>query len=130
MAKSSVRFLVISLNLVYYSLFPFPFCKIPVFKGAAKPVLGKGISAGHFHGMDGLGDAPDPNAPGLDLVQKESAVSAMIRIVDENPGEVRFDCPWSVGKLVLANSIVVQKWITHLTEFIIQCHKYYCCIAL
>ena len=68
-------------------------CKIPVFKGSAKPVLGKGISAGHFHGMDGLGDAPDPNAPGLDLIQKESAVSAMIRIVDENPGEVRLYCP-------------------------------------
>lgn len=64
-------------------------CKIPVFKGAAKPILGNSINAGHFHGMDGLGDAPDPNAPGLDLVQKEGAVSAMIRIVNENPGEVR-----------------------------------------
>lgn len=64
-------------------------CKIPVFKGAAKPVLGNSISAGHFHGLDGLGDAPDPNAPGLDLVQEEGAVSAMIRIVNENPGEVR-----------------------------------------
>lgn len=63
--------------------------QIPVFKGAGKPILGKTIDAGHFHGQDGLGDAPDPNAPGLDLVQKESAVSAMIRIVNENPGEVR-----------------------------------------
>jgi len=59
-----------------------------VFKGAAKPILGRCINAGHFHGEDGLGDAPDPNAPGLDLVQKEGAVSAMIRIVNENPGEV------------------------------------------
>lgn len=63
--------------------------QIPVFKGAAKPILGNSISAGHFHGQDGLGDAPDPNAPGLELVQEEAAVSAMIRIVNENPGEVR-----------------------------------------
>lgn len=46
------------------------------------------VTAGDFHGKDGLGDAPDPQAPGLELVQKEGAVSAMIRIVDENPGEV------------------------------------------
>lgn len=59
-----------------------------MFKGAAKPILGNSISASDFHGQDGLGDAPDPTAPGLDLVQKEGAVSAMIRIVNENPGDV------------------------------------------
>lgn len=63
--------------------------QIPVFKGAAKPILGKSIDAGNFHGQDGLGDAPDPNAPSLDLVQKEDAVSALIRIINQNPGEVR-----------------------------------------
>ncbi|XP_058471183.1 inosine-uridine preferring nucleoside hydrolase isoform X1 [Solea solea] len=62
--------------------------EIPVFKGAAKPILGNILNAGHFHGQDGLGDAPDPKAPGLDRVQAEGAVSAMIRIVNENPGEV------------------------------------------
>ncbi|XP_050975046.1 inosine-uridine preferring nucleoside hydrolase [Labeo rohita] len=61
---------------------------IPVFRGATKSLLGQTISAGDFHGKDGLGDAPHPDAPGLDLVQKEGAVSAMIRIVNENPGEV------------------------------------------
>lgn len=63
--------------------------QIPVFKGADKPILGNTIDGGLFHGVDGLGDAPDPSAPSLDLVQKESAVSAMIRIANENPGEVR-----------------------------------------
>ncbi|RXN28025.1 inosine-uridine preferring nucleoside hydrolase-like protein [Labeo rohita] len=62
--------------------------EIPVFRGATKSLLGQTISAGDFHGKDGLGDAPHPDAPGLDLVQKEGAVSAMIRIVNENPGEV------------------------------------------
>lgn len=60
-----------------------------MFKGAAKPLLGNTIDAGHFHGYDGLGDVPDPNAPGLDMVQEEGAVSAMIRIINDNPGKVR-----------------------------------------
>ncbi|XP_040913970.1 inosine-uridine preferring nucleoside hydrolase [Toxotes jaculatrix] len=76
--------------------------EIPVFKGAAKPILGKRISAGHFHGQDGLGDAPDPHAPGLDLVQKEGAVSAMIRIVSENPGEVSLVATAPLTNLALA----------------------------
>lgn len=59
-----------------------------MFKGAIKPILGVTVDAGHFHGEDGLGDAPDPNAPGLDRLQKEGAVEAMIRIVNEHPGEV------------------------------------------
>ncbi|XDV30813.1 hypothetical protein PO909_033652, partial [Leuciscus waleckii] len=62
--------------------------EIPVYRGATKALLEQTVSAGDFHGKDGLGDAPDPQAPGLELVQKEGAVSAMIRIVDENPGEV------------------------------------------
>ncbi|XP_037644818.1 inosine-uridine preferring nucleoside hydrolase isoform X2 [Sebastes umbrosus] len=76
--------------------------EIPVFKGAAKPILGNNIDAGHFHGQDGLGDAPDPNAPGLDLVQKEGAVSAMIRIVNENPGEVCLVATAPLTNLALA----------------------------
>lgn len=76
--------------------------EIPVFKGAEKPILGKCIDAGDFHGKDGLGDAPDPNAPGLDLVQKEGAVSAMIRIVNENPGEVSLVATGPLTNLALA----------------------------
>ncbi|XP_031150125.1 inosine-uridine preferring nucleoside hydrolase isoform X2 [Sander lucioperca] len=76
--------------------------EIPVFKGAAKPILGNSLNAGHFHGQDGLGDAPDPNAPGLDLVQKEGAVSAMIRIVNENPGEVSLVATAPLTNLALA----------------------------
>lgn len=63
------------------------FFQIPVFKGASKPILGVPIDAGHFHGQDGLGDAPDPSAPGLDQLQGEGAVQALVRIVNEHPGE-------------------------------------------
>ncbi|TKS66818.1 Inosine-uridine preferring nucleoside hydrolase [Collichthys lucidus] len=76
--------------------------EVPVFKGAAKPILGNNINAGHFHGEDGLGDAPDPDAPGLDLLQKEDAVSAMIRIVDENPGEISLVATAPLTNLALA----------------------------
>uniref|UniRef100_A0AAY5EZ91 Si:dkey-4e7.3 n=1 Tax=Electrophorus electricus TaxID=8005 RepID=A0AAY5EZ91_ELEEL len=34
---------------------------IPVFTGASKALLGNAINAEHFHGQDGLGDAPDTN---------------------------------------------------------------------
>eukprot|EP00066_Takifugu_rubripes_P017401 XP_011606667.1 PREDICTED: inosine-uridine preferring nucleoside hydrolase-like isoform X1 [Takifugu rubripes] len=76
--------------------------EIPVFKGAAKPLLGNAIDAGHFHGYDGLGDVPDANAPGLDMVQKEGAVSAMIRIINENPGKVSLVATAPLTNLALA----------------------------
>ncbi|XP_047227238.1 inosine-uridine preferring nucleoside hydrolase-like [Girardinichthys multiradiatus] len=76
--------------------------EIPVFKGADKPILGTSISVGNFHGQDGLGDAPDASAPGLDLLQRENAVSALIRIVDENPGEVSLVATGPLTNLALA----------------------------
>uniref|UniRef100_A0A8D3BDE9 Si:dkey-4e7.3 n=1 Tax=Scophthalmus maximus TaxID=52904 RepID=A0A8D3BDE9_SCOMX len=76
--------------------------EIPVFKGAAASILGNNLSAGHFHGHDGLGDAPDPDAPGLDQVQKESALSAMVRIINENPGEVSLVATAPLTNLALA----------------------------
>nr|XP_046259136.1 inosine-uridine preferring nucleoside hydrolase isoform X2 [Scatophagus argus] len=76
--------------------------EVPVFKGADKPILGNCINAGKFHGEDGLGDAPDPNAPSLDLIQKEHAVLALIRIVNENPGEVSLVATAPLTNLALA----------------------------
>ncbi|CAN9497531.1 unnamed protein product [Ophioblennius macclurei] len=76
--------------------------EIPVFKGAAKPLLGNAIDASEFHGKDGFGDAPDPDAPPLDLLQKESAASAIIRIVNENPGEVSLVATAPLTNLALA----------------------------
>ncbi|XP_070786718.1 inosine-uridine preferring nucleoside hydrolase-like [Enoplosus armatus] len=61
---------------------------IPVYRGCSKPLLARKQHAGDYHGKDGLGDVPDPDAPGLDLLQKKKAVQAMIKMVKENPGEV------------------------------------------
>eukprot|EP00062_Callorhinchus_milii_P006896 gi/632948261/ref/XP_007889493.1/ PREDICTED: inosine-uridine preferring nucleoside hydrolase-like [Callorhinchus milii] len=63
--------------------------EIPVFRGACLPLLEDEMSGAVYHGTDGLGDAPDPSAPGLEQVQTEHAVNAMIRIIAEHPGQVR-----------------------------------------
>ncbi|CAL8322674.1 unnamed protein product [Merluccius merluccius] len=76
--------------------------EIPVFKGADKPILGKCIQAEHFHGMDGLGDVPDLNVPGLDMIQEEGGVSAMIRLVNENPGQITLVATAPLTNLALA----------------------------
>ncbi|XP_067889402.1 nucleoside hydrolase-like [Heterodontus francisci] len=62
--------------------------EIPVYQGAGTSLLGAQLNADHYHGKDGLGDVPDPNAPGLEYLQAEHAVNAMIRIATEHPGQV------------------------------------------
>uniref|UniRef100_UPI00398F3A8F nucleoside hydrolase-like n=1 Tax=Pristiophorus japonicus TaxID=55135 RepID=UPI00398F3A8F len=62
--------------------------EIPVYRGAGTSLLGELLHDPAYHGKDGLGDVPDPNAPGLEHIQAEHAVNAMIRIVTEHAGEV------------------------------------------
>ncbi|XP_074520912.1 inosine-uridine preferring nucleoside hydrolase-like [Halichoeres trimaculatus] len=61
---------------------------IDVHRGCHEPMLRLTRRAGDFHGKDGLGDSPDPDAPGLDKLHKRRAVQTLIRTVKENPGEV------------------------------------------
>ncbi|KAM8872135.1 inosine-uridine preferring nucleoside hydrolase-like [Synchiropus picturatus] len=75
---------------------------IPVYRGSSEPMVGNKVHAGDFHGKDGLGDVPDPDAPGLDLLQKEHAVQAIIRIATENPGEVTLVATAPLTNLALA----------------------------
>lgn len=65
-----------------------PTIQIPVYRGCSKPLLARKQHAGDYHGKDRLGDVPDPDAPGLDLLQKKKAVQAMIKLVKDNAGEV------------------------------------------
>lgn len=51
-------------------------------------MIGPQRNAEHYQGEDGLGGVPDPDAPGLELLQKEEAANAIINIVNQNPGEV------------------------------------------
>lgn len=75
---------------------------IPVYGGSSQPLLGRKLHGGDFHGKDGLGDIPDPDAPGLECLQKEEAVRAMIRIVNENPGEVSLVATAPLTNLAMA----------------------------
>ncbi|KAM4601904.1 nucleoside hydrolase-like isoform 1-T2 [Polymixia lowei] len=75
---------------------------IPVYQGSSEPLLGRMLHASDFHGKDGLGDAPDPDAPGLELLQEEGAVKAMIRMVNENCGEVNLVATAPLTNLALA----------------------------
>ncbi|XP_062236956.1 inosine-uridine preferring nucleoside hydrolase-like [Platichthys flesus] len=61
---------------------------IPVYRGCSGPLLANRRHAGDYHGKDGMGDAPDPDAPGLELLRKKRGVPAMVKIINQNPGEV------------------------------------------
>ncbi|KAM4796455.1 nucleoside hydrolase-like [Rhinophrynus dorsalis] len=76
--------------------------EIPVYRGASKSLLGQCLHASFYHGKDGLGDVPDPEAPSLDLMQKEHAVMAMIRIASEHPGQVILVATGPLTNLALA----------------------------
>ncbi|XP_062236796.1 inosine-uridine preferring nucleoside hydrolase-like [Platichthys flesus] len=75
---------------------------VPVYRGCAEPLVAHKRHAGDFHGKDGLGDAPDPDAPGLDAVQEEKAAVALIRMVNENPGEVTLVATAPLTNLAMA----------------------------
>jgi purine nucleosidase len=58
----------------------------PVYQGSAQPLYRKLQIADWFHGEDGLGDNNYP--PARQTAETEHAVSALIRVIRENPGLV------------------------------------------
>jgi purine nucleosidase len=57
---------------------------VPVFPGAAAPLIRPLEDASWFHGRDGLGDRG--YAPSTRTAEKEFAVDAMVRIIEASPG--------------------------------------------
>lgn len=57
---------------------------IPIFRGAARPLLGVSVHAHNVHGHDGLGDAGFPLS--TRYIDPASGVPALVHLVTENPG--------------------------------------------
>lgn len=62
--------------------------QIPVFKGSADPLLGPELPLKDHFGTDGLGGVLENSEDWKHQIQKEHAVHAFIRLINENPGEV------------------------------------------
>ena len=49
--------------------------QIPVYRGVDRTLTGSTAESGsYYHGKDGFGEVPDPNAPDFSLIQSEHAV--------------------------------------------------------
>lgn len=59
---------------------------VPVYRGCDRPLISRSLTAAHVHGDDGLGDCGI--LPSKKSVQTEHAVQALIRLANENPGEL------------------------------------------
>ncbi len=60
--------------------------EVPVFAGCAKPLVGEWVGAQHVHGVDGMGDSFFPRA--RQRAGGEHAVDALVRLVNDSPGEL------------------------------------------
>ncbi|KAK9973309.1 hypothetical protein ABG768_024045 [Culter alburnus] len=76
--------------------------QIPVFKGSAGPLVGPVTPFKDHFGTDGLGDVLQNSEIWKRQIQKEHAVHAMIRLVNENQGEVSFIALGPLTNLALA----------------------------
>lgn len=75
---------------------------IPVFVGCSEPLLGDVKPRSDYHGSDGFGDAPDPQAPDDSHLQPEHAVQALIRLSKEHVGEISLVCIGPLTNIALA----------------------------
>ncbi|XP_029446170.1 uncharacterized protein LOC115084904 isoform X2 [Rhinatrema bivittatum] len=75
---------------------------VPVYRGVSTSILGDRLHASDFHGEDGLGDVPDPNAPGLEYMQQGHAVDIMIKLVTEYEGQVSLVATGPLTNLAMA----------------------------
>ncbi len=88
----------------------------PVFKGADKPFSREPIAAGDFHGESGL-DGPVFAPRMRQQVQSENGIDALIRMLNENPGQISVV---SVGPLTdLALAIQKQQDILSLAKQVV-----------
>ncbi|XP_050408801.1 nucleoside hydrolase isoform X2 [Patella vulgata] len=95
--------------------------EIPVYKGAYKPFLptSKTEHARHFHGKDGLGDVTWEGEIDTSLIQQEHAVQALIRLVNQSPGEITLVALAPLTNVALALQLD-EKFGENLKEMLIM----------
>nr|AAH83433.1 Si:dkey-98p3.7 [Danio rerio] len=76
--------------------------QIPVFKGSAGPLLGPELPLKDHFGTDGLGGVLENSEEWKQQIQKEHAVHAILRLVNENPGQVSLIALGPLTNLALA----------------------------
>ena len=60
--------------------------EVPVYPGCSQPFIAEWAGAEYVHGMDGMGDSFFPKAK--QRPEAEHGVDALVRLVDESPGEL------------------------------------------
>jgi len=73
---------------------------VPVFAGCSAPLINKPEHAAFVHGMDGLGDCNLPESKRR--IEKEHACNALIRLANEQPGEISLVCIGPLTNLAMA----------------------------
>ncbi len=76
---------------------------IPVYCGCDRPLINHPVHAAYVHGADGLGDCGVPASK--KQVQSEHAVNALIRLANENSGELTLVAMGPLTNLAVALSI-------------------------
>ncbi|KAM4796454.1 inosine-uridine preferring nucleoside hydrolase-like [Rhinophrynus dorsalis] len=76
--------------------------EIPVFCGASQSLLGE-VNPEYSHfGSDGLGDVGESASPGLEHIQKEDAVHALIRLINQHQNQISLVALGPLTNLALA----------------------------
>ncbi|XP_036369321.1 inosine-uridine preferring nucleoside hydrolase isoform X1 [Octopus sinensis] len=79
--------------------------KLPVFQGSDHALMTQLVKGDDYFGTDGFGNAPDPNVPSLELVQKEHSVWTMIENVKKYPGQITLVAMGPLTDLALAHRL-------------------------
>lgn len=74
---------------------------VPVYAGAAQPLVERWVGAGHFHGADGMGDW-DARPVCKPVLQDEHAANGLTRLAREQPGELTLVALGPLTNLALA----------------------------
>ncbi|MFB5677137.1 nucleoside hydrolase [Paenibacillus terreus] len=87
---------------------------VPVYPGAVKPLMRELFTAEHIHGTDGMGGANFPE-PSL-KPRNEHAAQAIVRLINEHPGEIEMIAQAPLTNLALAYSLdpSITKKLKHL----------------